>query len=97
MLGAVAGWHWGRTMAIDVHPEDGTLMVKVGEAAMMVLAVLILFRLGLREGLSWKPRLGTSVCCWYRTLLSLFRAAVHPAQCGMYLRGRWVIALKAAA
>ena len=27
LLGAVAGWHWGRTMAIDVHPEDGTLMV----------------------------------------------------------------------
>ena len=52
VLGAVAGWQWGRTMAIDVHPEDGTLMVKGGQAAMMVLVVLILFRLGLRAGLS---------------------------------------------
>jgi len=27
-LGGVAGWYWGRTMTIEVHPEDGTLMVK---------------------------------------------------------------------
>ena len=51
VLGAVAGWQWGRTMAIDVHPEDGTLMVTGGQAAMLVLVVLILFRLGLRTGL----------------------------------------------
>jgi len=50
-LGGIAGWYWGRTMAIDVHPEDGTLMVKGGQAAMLVLVVLILFRLGLRTGL----------------------------------------------
>ena len=51
-VGGVAGWHWGRTMAIEVHPEDGTLMVKGGQAAMLVLVVLILFRLGLRTGLA---------------------------------------------
>lgn len=50
-LGGAAGWQWGRTMAIEVHPEDGTLMVKGGAAAIMVLAVLILFRMGLRTGL----------------------------------------------
>ena len=31
-LGAVAGWQWGRTMAIEVHPHDGTLMVRGGMA-----------------------------------------------------------------
>ena len=36
-LGGVAGWHWGRTMAIEVHPEDGTLMVKGGMTAVLVL------------------------------------------------------------
>jgi hypothetical protein len=51
VLGAVAGWQWGRTMAIEVHPENGTLMVKGSQAAMLVLVVLILLRLGLKTGL----------------------------------------------
>ena len=55
-VGATAGWYWGRTMAIDVHPEDGTLMVKGGQVAMLVLVVLILFRLGLRAGLAVEGR-----------------------------------------
>ena len=50
--GGVAGWHWGRTMAIEVHPEEGTLMVSGGQAAMLVLIVLILFRTGLRAGVT---------------------------------------------
>jgi hypothetical protein len=48
LLGAAAGWRWGQTMAIEVHPDDGTLMTKGNVAAMMVLVVLILFKLGLR-------------------------------------------------
>jgi hypothetical protein len=55
-LGGIAGWYWGRTMAIEVHPEDGTLMVKGGQAAILVLVVLILFRMGLRTGLSLEGR-----------------------------------------
>ena len=51
-LGGVAGWQWGRTMAIEVHPEDGTLMVKGGAAAILVMGVLILFRMALRTGLA---------------------------------------------
>jgi hypothetical protein len=58
LIGAAAGWRWARTMAIEVHPEDGTLMTKGSVAAMMVLVVLILFKLGLRpllayEGAGW--------------------------------------------
>jgi len=34
-LGGIAGWQWGRTMAIEVHPEEGTLMVKGGQAAIL--------------------------------------------------------------
>ena len=51
-IGAVGGWYLGRTMAIEVHPEDGTLMVTGGQAALLVLGVLILLRLGLRTGLA---------------------------------------------
>lgn len=50
LLGVGAGWLWGRTMAIEVHPEDGTLMVRGGQAAMLVLVVLIVMRMGLRYG-----------------------------------------------
>jgi hypothetical protein len=39
-------------MAIEVHPEDGTLMVKGGAAAVLVMGVLILFRMALRTGLA---------------------------------------------
>lgn len=52
VLGAGAGWQMGRVMAIEVHPENGTLMVKGGQAAMVVIVVLVLLRLGLRAGLA---------------------------------------------
>src|SRR3954470_3847522 len=54
LIGGVAGWRWGQTMVIDVHPEDGTLMTKGNVAAMMVLVVLILFKLGLRPFLAYE-------------------------------------------
>ena len=41
VLGGVAGWHWGRTMAIHVHPEDGTLMARGGQAALIMMGLLI--------------------------------------------------------
>ncbi len=51
VLGAAAGWQWGRAMAIEMHPENGTLMVKGSNLAMLVLVALILVRLGLKAGL----------------------------------------------
>lgn len=97
-LGAVAGWQMGRTMAIDVHPENGTLIARGGQAAMMVLTVLILFRLGLREGLSVEAQ------AWHINMLLvsdasiIFIALLYAARnAEMYLRGRRVMALKATA
>jgi O-antigen/teichoic acid export membrane protein len=51
LLGAAAGWQWGRTMHIEMHPENGTLMAKGSQAAMLLLVVLVVFRAGLRGGL----------------------------------------------
>lgn len=97
-LGAVAGWYWGRTMAIHVHPEDGTLMVRGGQAAMLVLLILILFRLGLRTGLSLEAKswhldmvLVSDASIVFIALLSTLRSAE------MYLRARRLMALKARA
>jgi hypothetical protein len=50
-VGGIGGWYWGRTMAIEVHPEDGTLMVTGGQAAILVLVMLVLLRMGLHTGL----------------------------------------------
>ena len=54
--GAAAGWQWGRTMVIEMHPENGTLMVTGGQAAVIVMALLILVRLGLRTGLAMEAQ-----------------------------------------
>ena len=69
-VGATAGWYWGRTMVIDVHPEDGTLMVKGGQAALLVLVVLILFRLGLRAGLAVEGK------AWHLDVLLISDASI---------------------
>lgn len=91
-LGGVGGWYWGRTMAIEVHPEDGTLMAKGGQAAILVMGALILFRMGLRTGL----RLEAS--SWHLDMLlisdalivfSAFLFTLRAAE--MYLRARRVM------
>jgi hypothetical protein len=51
LLGGVAGWQWGRTTQLHVHPENGTLMQTGSMAGMMVFLVLVLVRFGLRAGL----------------------------------------------
>jgi hypothetical protein len=93
VFGAVAGWYWGRTMAIEVHPEDGTLMVKGGQAAMLVLVVLILFRLGLRTGLQ------VEATAWHLDMLLIsdtsivFTALLFTVRSvEMFLRARRVMA-----
>jgi hypothetical protein len=92
-LGGIAGWHWGRTMAIEVHPEDGTLMVKGGQLAILVMGALILFRIGLRTGL----RLEASA--WHLDMLLIsdalivFSASLFTLRAvEMYLRARRVMA-----
>lgn len=50
-LGAVAGWQWGRSTVLHLHPETGTLMQTGSLAGMIVLVLLILLKLGLRFGL----------------------------------------------
>jgi hypothetical protein len=98
VLGAAAGWQWGRTMAIDVHPEDGTLMVRGGQAAVMVLVILILFRLGVRAGLSVEAK------AWHLNMLLVSDASIvftallfTLRSVEMYFRARRVMALKGAA
>lgn len=48
LLGMAAGWWMGRNMAIEVHPDDGTLMTRGNVAAIMVIVALVLVKLGMR-------------------------------------------------
>ncbi len=51
VVGAALGWQWGRSTALNVHPQTGTLMQTGSLAGMIVLLILIALKLGLRFGL----------------------------------------------
>ena len=92
-VGAVAGWYWGRTMAIEVHPEDGTLMVKGGQAAILVLVMLILLRLGLRAGLAVEGKAWHLDVLLISDALIVFTAGLFTARgIEMFIRARRVMA-----
>ena len=96
-LGAAAGWQWGRTMAIEVHPENGTLMVRGSQAAILVLGVLILFRMGFRTGLTAEAKAGNISMFLVSDLSIVFAAMLFTLRSvEMYLRARRVMALKGA-
>jgi hypothetical protein len=51
-IGAALGWQWGRSTALHIHPETGTLMQTGSLAGMIVFLALVLLKLGLRFGLN---------------------------------------------
>jgi hypothetical protein len=93
LLGAGAGWQWGRTMHIEMHPEDGALMVKGGQAAMLLLVLLLVVRMALRTGLEMEA------AAWHLNLVMitdafiLFSVALFSMRSlEMFLRARRVMA-----
>jgi hypothetical protein len=92
LLGGVAGWHYGRTIAIQVHPENGTLMTKGSIAAMLVIVVLVLVKLGLRPLLATQ---GGSLHLDVRVIADasiVFSAALFTVRSlEMYLRAKKVM------
>ena len=93
IVGAVAGWQWGRTTALHIHPETGTLMQTGGLAGMMVFLVLILLKFGLRFGLSAGAP-GLHINAVLITDISICFSALLFAVRGLevYLRARQVLA-----
>ena len=93
LLGAGLGWQWGRLMAIHVDPENGTLMTRGSQAALIVMVLLILVRVGLRAGLraeaaSW--HLDAALITDGFITFSAFLFGVRGLE--MYLRARRVLA-----
>ncbi len=91
-VGAVAGWHFGRVMKIEVHPEDGTLITTGGQAALLVLAGLIFVRLGLRAGLALEAEAWHLDAILISDALIVFTAALFTMRSlEMFLRARRVM------
>lgn len=90
-IGAIAGWYSARGMKIEVHPEDGTLMVQGGQAAILLMIALILGRQSLNAGMRLEA--------WHLDVLLatdaliVFTAALFVARSAeMYWRARRVMA-----
>ena len=91
-VGAALGWQWGKAMAIDVHPENGTLMTKGSQAAMLIFIVLIVARLGLRTGLQMEAGALHLSPSFIADIFVVFAAALFGVQTlEMFLRARRVL------
>lgn len=92
-IGAVGGWYWGRTMAIEVHPEDGTLMVTGGQAAILALVVLVLIKLGLNTGLAMEGKALNLDALLISDASIVFTAALFTVRAvEMYIRANRIMA-----
>ena len=91
-LGAVAGWQLGRTMAIEVHPENGTLMVTTNPVGLLGLVGLVALRTVVRTeagliGANWLVNPAVIV-----DALIVFSAAMFTVRSlEMYLRAKTVM------
>jgi hypothetical protein len=92
-VGAVAGWFWGRTTQLHLHPENGTLMQKGSMAGMIVLIVLLAARVGLRAGLKLEAGAWHIDVLLLTDLSIVFSAALFAVRgLEIYLRARRVMA-----
>jgi Protein of unknown function (DUF1453) len=81
LLGAVAGWQMGRVTAIHVDPEKDTLMATGGQAAMVIIVILILVRMAVRTGLQ------IEASAWHINVAMITDASIVFAGCLFAARG----------
>ena len=81
LLGAAGGWQMGRVTAIHVDPEKGTLMATGGQAAMIIIIILIAVRMGVRTGL------GMEASAWHLNMAVVTDASIVFAGCLFAVRG----------
>jgi hypothetical protein len=91
-LGAVGGWYMGKTMAIEVHPENGTLMVKGSPVGLMAIAGLLLARTLLRSGATMEAKVWHLDVTLIFDALIVFSAGLFVVRSlEMYMRARQVM------
>jgi len=93
LLGAVLGWYWGKQMAIHVDPENGTLMTRGSQAALIMMGLLIVVRFGLRAGAQMESAALHLDAALISDASIVFAAALFGLRgVEMYLRARRVLA-----
>ncbi|MDB5734976.1 MAG: hypothetical protein JWN16_1613 [Alphaproteobacteria bacterium] len=92
VVGAVAGWHYGKVTAIEVHPENGTLMAKGSVAGMLIIVALVAVKLGVKPALAAEgPALHLDVLLITDALI-VFSAALFTARAvEIWLRAKRVM------
>jgi len=93
LLGAVLGWQWGKLMAIHVDPENGTLMTRGSQAALVLMGLLIVVRVGLRAGVRMESAALHLDATMITDLFIVFGATLFGLRgLEMFLRARRVLA-----
>ena len=93
LLGGVLGWQWGKQMAIHVDPENGTLMTRGSQAALIMMGLLIVVRIGLRAGIRMESAALHLDATMITDLFIVFAATLFGLRgLEMFLRARQVLA-----
>ena len=93
LLGGVLGWQWGKQMAIHVDPENGTLMTRGSQAALIMMGLLIVVRIGLRAGMRMESAALHLDATMITDLFIVFAATLFGLRgLEMFLRARQVLA-----
>ncbi len=93
LLGGVLGWQWGRMMAIHVDPENGTLMTRGSQAALIMMGLLLVVRVGLRAGVRMESAALHLDATMITDLFIVFAATLFGLRgLEMFLRARQVLA-----
>jgi hypothetical protein len=93
LLGGVLGWQWGKQMAIHVDPENGTLMTRGSQAALIMMGLLIVVRVGLRAGVQMESAALHLDATMITDLFIVFAATLFGLRgLEMFLRARQVLA-----
>jgi hypothetical protein len=93
LLGAVLGWQWGKQMAIHVDPEKGTLMTRGSQAALIMMGLLIVVRIGLRAGMRMESAALHLDATMITNIFIVFAATLFGLRgLEMFLRARRVLA-----
>ena len=92
-MGAALGWQWGKQMAIHVDPENGTLMTRGSQAALIMMGLLIVVRVGLRAGIRMESAALHLDATMITDLSIVFAATLFGLRgLEMFLRARQVLA-----
>jgi hypothetical protein len=89
-IGAVLGWHRGKTMRIGIDPATHALNQTQSPAAMIFIVVLLVARMGARSLLTSQAHVGAMMVTG--ALIALALGVIAASRAEMFLRARRLLA-----